>query len=91
MGEKHNTVRGNDKAWDFIVETLKALAYRQNESRLNLSVNQTIVDAEGAEHYKRLRDFLKPLGIQNNVVMAFELSATYNLKDEMAIAPNQSG
>lgn len=77
--------------WDFIVETLKVLAQRQNELRLSLSVNQTIVDAEGVEHYKRLRDFLKPLGIQNNVVMAYDLSATYNLKDEMDAAPRQVG
>lgn len=75
MGEKYNTVRGHDKAWDFIVETLKAFAQRQNELRLSQSVNQTIVDAEGSQHYKRLRDFLKPLGIQNNVVIAYDLSA----------------
>ena len=75
MGEKHNTVRGHDEGWDFIVETLKAFAQRQNELRLSLSVNQTIVDAEGVEHYKRLRGFLKPLGIQNNVVIAYDLSA----------------
>lgn len=91
MGEKHNTVRGHDKAWDFIVQTLKALAQRQSELRLSLSVNQTIVDAEGVEHYKRLRDFLKPLEIQNNVVMAYDLSATYSLKDEMDVAPTQIG
>ena len=73
------------------METLKVFAQRQNELCPSLSVNQTIVDAEGVEHYKRLRDFLKPLGIQNNVVMAYDLSATYNLKDEMDAAPRQVG
>ncbi len=58
---------------------------------MSLSVNQTIVNAEGVEHYKRLRDFLKPLGIRNNVAMAYDLSATYNLKDEMEVAPSQIG
>ena len=62
MDEKHNHVRGHDKAWDFIVRTLNALAPRQKELRMSLSVNQTIVDAEGVEHYKRLREFLEPLG-----------------------------
>jgi hypothetical protein len=64
---------------------------RQSELRISLSVNQTIVDAEGVEHYKRLRDFLKPLGIRNNVVMAYGLSAIYNLQDEMEVAPSQIG
>lgn len=91
MGEKHNTVRGHDKAWDFILQTLNALAQPQSELRLSLSVNQTIVDAEGVEHYKRLRDFLKPLGVQNNVVMGYDFSATYNRKDEMDVAPSQIG
>jgi hypothetical protein len=58
---------------------------------MSLSVNQTIVNAEGVEHYKRLRDFLKPLGIRNNVAMAYDLSAAYNLKDEMEVAPSQFG
>lgn len=45
--EKHNHVRGHDKAWDFVVGTLNALAPRQRELRMSLSVNQTVVDAEG--------------------------------------------
>ncbi len=91
MKDKHNTVRGHDKAWDFIVKTLESLAPRQKALRMSLAVNQTIVDAEGVEHYKRLRDFLKPLGIRNNVVMAYDVSATYNLEEEIAVAPTQIG
>ena len=91
MEDKHNAVRGHDKAWDFIVKTLETLAPRQKELRMNLAVNQTIVDAEGVEHYKRLRDFLKPLGIRNNVVMAYDVSATYNLEEEIDVAPTQIG
>ena len=91
MDEKHNHVRGHDKAWDFIVRTLNALAPRQKELRMSLSVNQTIVDAEGVEHYKRLREFLEPLGVRNNVVMAYDLSATYNLEEELEVAPSQIG
>ena len=75
----------------YLKPPLKALAQHQRELRMSLSVNQTIVNAEGVEHYKRLRDFLKPLGIRNNVVMAYDLSATYNLKDEMEVAPSQFG
>ncbi|MDE0187192.1 MAG: SPASM domain-containing protein [Candidatus Poribacteria bacterium] len=73
------------------METLKALEQRQHILRLSLSVNHTIVDAEGVEHYKRLCDFLKPLGIQNNVVTAYDLGAAYYLKDEMDAAPRQVG
>ena len=91
MKDKHNAVRGHDKAWDFIVKTLETLAPRQKELRMRLAVNQTIVDAEGVEHYKRLRDFLKPLGIRNNVVMAYDASATYDVKDEVEVAPTEIG
>lgn len=71
--------------------TLNAFAQRQNELRLSQSVNQMIVDAEGGERYKRLRDFLKPLGIQNNVVMAYDLGAAYNLKNELDASARQVG
>lgn len=91
MKDKHNAVRGHEKAWDFIVETLETLAPRQKELRIHLAVNQTIVDAEGVEHYKRLRDFLKPLGVRNNVVMAYDVSATYNMEDAIEVAPTQIG
>lgn len=73
------------------METLKALEQRQHILRLSLSVKHTIVDAEGVEHYKRLCDFLKPLGILNNVVTAYDLGAAYYLKDEMDAAPRQVG
>ncbi len=43
---------------------------------MRLSVNQTIVDAEGVEHDKRLRDFRKSLGIHNHVVIAYGRQAT---------------
>lgn len=82
--EKHNHVRGKDTAWDSVMKTLHALAPRQKELRLRLGVNQTIVDADGVEHYKKLREVLKPLGIHNNMVMAYDASATYTLGTEMA-------
>jgi MoaA/NifB/PqqE/SkfB family radical SAM enzyme len=89
--EKHNYVRGRENAWKTATKTLQALAPRRKELRLRLGVNQTIVDAEGVDHYRRLRDFLKPLGIHNNVVMAYDASATYNLKREVEIAPSEIG
>lgn len=88
--EKHNHVRGKDTAWDNVMETLRALAPRQKELRMRLAVNQTIVDAEGVEHYKLLRDVLKPLGVRNNVVLAYDASATYSLEEEM-VAQDQIG
>lgn len=89
--DKHNRVRGHDKAWDFALNTLRALAPRRKELRLRLAVNQTIVDAEGVEHYRRLRDLLKPLGVHNHIVMAYDASATYSLEQEVTIAPEQVG
>ena len=87
MEAKHNRVRGRDTAWATATATLKALAPRRRELRLELAVNQTIVDAEGAADYRRLNAFLKPLGIRHHVVLAYDLSATYSLEAEMDAAP----
>lgn len=89
--EKHNRIRGTNIAWDSVVRTLRGLAPRQRELRLRIAVNQTIVDAEGIEHYRLLQEFLRPLGIRNHVVMAYDVSAIYSSKEEMNAAPGQIG
>lgn len=91
MKEKHNQVRGKENAWDTATKTLRELAPRRKELRLNLSVNQTIVDAEGLEQYRELRDYLRPMNIQVNVVMAYDVSATYSLEREKDLAPKEMG
>lgn len=91
VGDKHNRVRGSSIAWNSVMETLNQLAPRQDELRLRLGVNQTIVDAEGVDHYRRLRELLRPLRVFNNVVMAYDTSATYNLETEVDVAPTQIG
>lgn len=89
--EKHNYVRGKDTAWDSVMKTLQSIAPRQKELNVKLMVNQTIVDAEGVEHYKLLRDVLKPMGVRNNMVMAYDASATYSLEEETEVAPDKIG
>lgn len=89
--DKHNQVRGTRKAWDYAMGTLHALAPRQKELGLHLSVNQTIVDAAGVDEYKRLRDILQPLNVRNHMVMAYDASATYSLDEETDVAPTQIG
>ena len=91
LEDKHNEVRGHKKAWDYVIRTLEALAPRRKELRLSLAVNQTIVDAEGAEHYRLLRDRLAPLGVRNNLVMAYDASATYHLEEGVEVAPEEIG
>ena len=91
VGEKHNHIRGNSNAFSMITETIKALAPRRRELRLQLAVNQTIVDAEGVEHYRLLREYLKPYNIRNQMVMAYDVSATYNLDKDVNVAPTQIG
>jgi MoaA/NifB/PqqE/SkfB family radical SAM enzyme len=91
VGEKHNAVRGSRLAWRSVMETINALAPRQRELNLELSVNQTIVDVEGMEHYRRLRGILQPLGVHHQIVMAYDTSATYNLKTEVDLAPQEIG
>jgi len=91
MKEKHNHVRGHESAWDSVMKTLKALAPRRKELNLKLAVNQTIVDAEGADHHVRLRDMMRPRGIPVHFVMAYDASATYSLQDEVDVAPKEIG
>lgn len=78
VGEKHNRVRGNQKAWEMVMNTIAELAPRRRELNLRIGVNQTIADNEGIEHYHRLKMLLRPHGIQNQVVLAYKSSATYN-------------
>ena len=89
--EKHNQVRGSSLAWRSVMETIEPLAPRQKELHLRLGVNQTIVDAEGAEHYKKLREVLRPHGVFNQMVMAYDSSATYNLEKGVDVAPTEIG
>jgi MoaA/NifB/PqqE/SkfB family radical SAM enzyme len=91
VGEKHNEIRGHSKAYDLCLQTVSALAPRRRELRLSLAVNQTIVDAEGIDHYRRLRDALAPWGVRNHVVMAYDVSATYHLERQLDVAPRQIG
>jgi len=91
LEEKHNKVRGRDTAWKTATRTLRELAPRRRELNLGLAVNQTVVDAEGAENYRLLRDELAPLGIHNHFVMAYDTSATYNLEREKELPPSEIG
>lgn len=91
VGDKHNTIRGSKHAYSSVIKTIEALAPHQKKLRMRLGVNQTIVDADGLEHYKKLREVLKPYGVYNNVVMAYDSSATYNLEKDVDIAPTEIG
>ena len=89
--EKHNQIRGSSQAWNMVIETIKALGKRQKQLGLSLGVNQTIVDAEGVDHYRQLREVLEPYGVRNNVVMAYDVSATYNVDRDIDVAPKEVG
>lgn len=91
LESKHNAVRGRETAWETATATLQELAPRRAELNLRLAVNQTIMDREGAEDYRRLREFLRPLGIRNNVVLAYDVSATYSTAAEVDAAPREAG
>jgi Fe-coproporphyrin III synthase len=88
---KHDEIRGRKHAWDQAFGTVAALAPRQRELNVRLAVNQTVVDAEGARQYRELRDRLRPLGVRNQVVIAYQASATYSLTREVDVAPRHSG
>lgn len=91
VGDKHNEIRGNSTAYKSCIETIAALAPRRRELNLSIAVNQTIVDADGVDHYSRLHEELRPYGVQNHIVMAYDVSATYNLEREVDVAPTEIG
>ena len=91
VGEKHNQVRGQRNAWEQAMATIQELAPRQKELGLRLAVNQTIVDAESAAQYTELREILRPLGVHNQMVVAYEASATYSLFREATFKPRAPG
>lgn len=88
---KHNAVRGRETAWQTATATLRALAPRRRELNLRLAVNQTLVDAEGLTEYRRLREWLRPLGVRHNAVLAYDVSATYSTAGELDVAPRAAG
>jgi MoaA/NifB/PqqE/SkfB family radical SAM enzyme len=91
VGEKHNAIRGNSRAFDMCMRTLRELAEHRDEWNVRVAVNQTVVDPEGAEHYYKLRDLLKPLGVHVHLIMAYSQSATYSAERETNVAPVEVG
>ena len=87
----HDAIRGHAGAFRSAMRTIEALAPRRKELRLNLAVNQTIVDAAGAAQYRELHELLAPLGINNQVVVAYKESATYAVADVSNVAPSYPG
>lgn len=91
MKEKHNRVRGTERAWDTAIATLEALSKRQKQLNLRLAVNQTIVDRDSVADYAELHRFLKSYGIKHQVVMAYDQSATYRVERNLNLAPKEVG
>jgi MoaA/NifB/PqqE/SkfB family radical SAM enzyme len=91
LADVHDRVRGRAKAFDRAIATIEALAPRRRELRLRLAVNQTVADREGAWDYGRLRERLRPLGVRNQLVMAYAASATYSTASETVVAPQPDG
>ncbi len=91
MKDKHNQVRGHKNAWRMAQTTLAALAPRRRELNLSLAVNQTITDREGIAQYRELRQHLAQWGIHNQVVLAYDDSATYNSAGEALELTQQAG
>ena len=81
-GTKHNEVRGRSTAWARVNATLDAILPMRESHNLSLTVNQVIVDEEGHDHYRKLRDALAPRGVTVQPVLAYDESATYSIERE---------
>ena len=88
--DKHNHIRGNTNAFRCAWDTLKTLAPLRKRLKLDLVVNQTIVDQQGVEQYRLLRDRLKTLGVRHQAVVAYNTSATYNLDRDKNLSAEQT-
>jgi MoaA/NifB/PqqE/SkfB family radical SAM enzyme len=91
LKEHHNHIRGSSIAWTATTKTLEILAEKRKAWNLDVVVNQTIVDREGVEHYRQLREFLRGLRVRHQAVVAYDTSATYNLQKELDLSPKQMG
>jgi MoaA/NifB/PqqE/SkfB family radical SAM enzyme len=91
VGSRHDEIRGVEKAWERAMATIRDLAPRQKELALRLSVNQTVVDEYGLDHYRDLRRILQPLGVNVQTVLAYQQSATYSTASELVVPPDQPG
>jgi MoaA/NifB/PqqE/SkfB family radical SAM enzyme len=89
--DKHDLIRGVPSAWEKVNETIRTLAPERKDLRLSISVNQTLVDPEGVEHFKLLKEHFRPLKIPVYAVMAYDASATYNREQEINLAPLEIG
>ena len=86
--EKHDEVRGVPRSYERAMATVRELAARRHELNLRIAVNQTVVDAEGARHYRPLRDALRALDVKNHLVLAYRESATYSLERDLERTPD---
>ncbi len=83
MNGRHDAIRGVSSAWDRTLVTLMALAPRQKEFNMSLAVNQTILDQEGKEDYKKLREFCHRYGLRHYAVLAYDGSTIYDQNPEI--------
>jgi MoaA/NifB/PqqE/SkfB family radical SAM enzyme len=91
VGEKHNTIRGNRNAYRTCMETISELAKNRTKWNLRVAVNQTVIDAEGVDHYKQLRDELDKLDVRVHLIIAYSGSATYSTQAQINMAPREVG
>ena len=82
---KHDEVRGVPRSFDRAMETLQGLVARRDEFGLKLAVNQTVVDREGAQQYRPLRERLASMGVPVHVVVAYRESATYSMERDREV------
>jgi MoaA/NifB/PqqE/SkfB family radical SAM enzyme len=77
----HDANRGARVTYDLALETVRRLAHlRRRRDGLDVAVNYTAISAQSLEDVPRVRADLAPLGVDLQVVLAYEASATYGLK-----------
>jgi MoaA/NifB/PqqE/SkfB family radical SAM enzyme len=76
--ENHDRIRGHKGAYRNVMATLRAVSAIRETGNIRLSVNQTIVEESGIADIQPLSRLLEGLGVEHQVVLAYEASGTYS-------------
>jgi MoaA/NifB/PqqE/SkfB family radical SAM enzyme len=76
--ENHDRIRGHKGAYRNVLDTLGAVSALRKSGNIRLSVNQTIVEESGIADILPLSLLLEDMGVEHQVVLAYEASGTYS-------------
>ena len=90
IGAKHDQIRGTPGAYTRAMDTLMKLIELRKDCQFYLGVDQTIIDEQGLEDYKKLTDILRPFNVQVHPVIAYVETALYANQENINLLPKNA-